>query len=103
MKVKKGDTVKILSGKERGKRGKVARVFTAESRLIVEGVNLKKKHRRSRRADRKGEVILLPSPVSASSVAVVCPSCGKPTRIGFERDTAGKRMRMCKECKAKFA
>ncbi|MEK7464904.1 MAG: 50S ribosomal protein L24 [Patescibacteria group bacterium] len=97
MKIRKGDTVKILSGKDRGKRGQVSRVFSERDRILVQGVNVKKKHRRARRQDRKGEIILLPAPIAASAAQVVCASCGKPTRIGYRID-AGKKVRVCKKC-----
>lgn len=98
MKIRKGDTVKILSGKDRGRRGKVVRVLPRARRLIVEGANLQKKHRRSRRQDRKGEIILLPAPLSASAVQLVCPKCGQPTRVGYQFGTDGKKFRACKQC-----
>ncbi len=100
MKIKKGDTVKILSGKDRGKRAKVTRVLPSDGRIMVEGVNLKKRHRRSRRQDKKGEIVLIPAPVSVSAVQVVCPACGKPTRVGYTWNEAGGRVRMCKKCRA---
>lgn len=102
MKIKKGDTVKVLSGKDRGQRGTVSRVLPAVLRVIVEGVNLRKKHRRSRRQDRKGEIILIPASLAASAVQVICPSCGKPTRVGYTGDASGKKMRSCKKCHARF-
>jgi len=98
MKVKTGDNVQILSGKDRGKRGKVTRVFPAANCVFVEGANLKKKHRKSRRQDRKGEIILIPGPIAASAVAVVCKSCGKPTRAGFLTDASGEKARICRRC-----
>lgn len=98
MKVRKGDTVRILSGKDRGKAAKILDVFPKTGRVLVEGVNLKKKHRRSRRQDRKGEIILIPAPLSASAVEIVCPSCGKPTRVGYGIDAAGQKVRRCKKC-----
>ncbi|MEK7108751.1 MAG: 50S ribosomal protein L24 [Patescibacteria group bacterium] len=97
MKIRKGDTVKILSGKDRGKRGQVSKVFSERDRILVQGINVKKKHRRARRQDRKGEIILLPAPIAASAAQVVCASCGKPTRIGYRID-AGKKVRVCKKC-----
>jgi len=100
MKIKKGDTVKILSGKDRGKRGKVVRVLPRESRLVVDGINLKKRHRRSRRQDRKGEIVLLPAPMAVSAVMLVCPSCGKPTRVGCRPGDDGVKHRVCKKCGA---
>lgn len=98
MKVRRGDTVKILSGKDRGRRGKVLRVLPRRERVLVEGVNLKKKHRRSRRQDKKGEIILLPAPLSISAVQLVCPQCGKPTRVGYGWNEAGSKVRKCKKC-----
>ena len=98
MKIRKGDTVKILSGKDRGKKAKVLRVFPHQERILVEGVNLKKKHRRSRRQDKKGEVMLFPVPISSSAVEVLCPSCGKPTRVGYSWNEAGNKVRKCKQC-----
>ncbi len=100
MKIKKGDTVKILSGKDRNKRGKVARVLPREFKVVVDGVNLKKKHQRSRRQDKKGQVILMPAPISASAVELVCPACGKPTRVGYRLNVTGKKVRYCKKCRA---
>ena len=100
MKIKKGDTVKVLSGKDRGKRGKVLAVFPRQGRALIEGANLKKRHRRSRRADRKGEVVLLPAPLAVSAVQLLCPRCGKPARIGYAWSEAGEKVRMCKKCKA---
>ena len=98
MKIKKGDTVKILSGKDRGKKAGVIRVLPKAGRIIVEGINLKKKHRRSRREDRKGEIILLPAPLASSAVELICPSCGKPTRVGYGSNEARQKVRICKKC-----
>lgn len=98
MKVKTGDQVQILSGKDRGKRGKVIRVFVREDRVLIEGLNIKKKHRKSRRQDRKGEIVLIPGPVAVSAVAVVCSSCGKPTRVGYATNANGAKNRICKRC-----
>ncbi|MBI4120433.1 MAG: 50S ribosomal protein L24 [Parcubacteria group bacterium] len=109
MKIKKGDNVKILSGKERGKTGKVIRVMPAlrrqrlwrratEAKAVVEGLNLHKKHARSRQAERKGEVVLVPGGLSLSKLALVCPQCGRATRVGYE--IAGdKKNRICKKCR----
>lgn len=98
MKIKKGDTVKILSGKDRGKKARVIKVLPRESRLVVEGVNLKKKHQRSRRQDKKGEIVLMPHPVAYSAVQLVCPSCGQPTRVGRKTGSDGRKGRVCKKC-----
>ena len=102
MKIKKGDTVKILSGKDRGKKAGVVRVLPKIRRIIVDGVNLKKKHRRSRREDHKGEIILIPAPLAVSAVELICPSCGKPTRVGYSSNEAKQKVRMCKKCGKEF-
>lgn len=83
MKIKKGDQVEIIAGKDRGKRGKVIQVLAAESRVVVEGANLIKRHRKPRKEGEKGERIERPAPLHVSNVMVVCPETGKPTRIGY--------------------
>lgn len=99
MKIKKGDNVIMLSGKDRGKKGKVTLVFPPADKLVVEGLNLVKKHIRPKQQGQKGQVINKERAVSASSVALVCKSCGKPTRIGYSIEGATK-LRICKKCKA---
>ncbi len=102
MNIKTGDMVKILSGKDRGTKAKVVRILPRDFLILVDGVNLKKKHRKSRRQDRKGEIVLVPAPLSLSSVQVICPSCGKPTRVGHAIDGSGAKMRVCKKCGKPF-
>ena len=102
MKIKKGDMVKVLSGKDRGMRAKVLAVLPDEGRVLVEGVNVKKKHRKSRRQDKKGEIVLMPAPVASSVVQIVCPSCGRPTRVGYRTDASGAKQRICKKCGQAF-
>lgn len=98
MKIKKGDTVKILSGKDRGRSAKVIQVFPKHEQVLIEGVNLKKKHQRPRRQDKKGEILLFPAPLPAAAVQVVCPACGKPTRVGYQWDESGTKVRKCRQC-----
>ncbi len=98
MKIRKGDTVKILSGKDRGARAKVIGVLPKESKVVVAGVNVKKRHRRARRQDRKGEIVLIPAPVAVSVVQLICPACGKPARVGARRGADGRRVRVCRKC-----
>lgn len=98
-KIKKGDTVKVMQGKDRGKTAKVASVFPEEGRLIVEGLNLKKRHLRPRKAGQKGEIIQIPAPMHISNVEIVCSSCGKATRVGYRLVENGK-VRICRKCKA---
>ena len=87
----------MLSGKDRGKNGKVLRSFPKEDKIVVEGLNLVKKHRRPKRQGQKGEVISVPRKVILSSVMLVCRHCKKPSRMGVKRE--GKKItRICKKC-----
>jgi len=97
MKIKKGDTVLVISGKCRGKTGRVLRAFPEERKILVEGVNLIKKHQRPRKADEKGQIIEMPSPIDVSNVKLICPKCGKATRVGY-KITEGNKYRICKKC-----
>lgn len=96
----------MLSGKDRGKIGKVVKVARETSKVIVEGLNLIKRHVRARRQGQKGQIIAKERMIALSSVALVCPSCGKPTRVGFHVGTGKNgavKTRMCKKCKAEIA
>lgn len=95
--IKKGDEVKVISGNDRGEKGKVISVLVGTGRIVVEGVNLKKKHVRPKRAGAKGEVVQIPAPLHISRVMLVCPKCGKPARVGFKVE-AQKKFRICKKC-----
>jgi large subunit ribosomal protein L24 len=97
MKIKKGDQVKILSGKDRGKQGKVLRVMPKEDKVVVENINIRKKHVRPRREGEKGQIVEIPAPLHISNVALICTKCGKPTRTGF-RFEENKKVRYCKKC-----
>ena len=97
MKLKKGDRVRVLVGKDRGDEGDVMRVFPRENKVIVEGVNVAKKHQRALRATMQAGIIDRDMPVPASNVALICSSCG-PTRIGY-RFEGTRKIRICKKCK----
>ena len=98
MKLRKGDRVEVLSGKERGERGTVMKVFPATNRVIVEGVNRAKRHQRATRAAMQGGIIDKDMPMHADSVAIVCATCG-PSRIGYRIDEAtGRKIRVCRKC-----
>ena len=102
-KVKKGDKVLVLAGKDRGKTGVVQRVISKKERVVVEGVNLVKKHVRPSRKYPKGGVITIPAPLHWSNVMVICPECNKPTRPRIEEKKEGKkvrRYRVCRRCGA---
>jgi large subunit ribosomal protein L24 len=96
MKLKKGDRVQVLSGKDRGRQGSIMRVFPKSNRVIVEGVNIAKRHQRATRATMQGGIIDKDMPVHVSSVAIVCPTDG-PTRIGYRVDGDAK-IRICRKC-----
>jgi len=97
LRVKKGDTVKILAGKDKGKQGKVLRVLPKEGRVIVEGLNIIKRHTRPSQANPQGRIVEKPAPLAASNVMVVCPGCNLLTRTNISRDS-GEAVRVCKRC-----
>jgi len=97
IKVKKGDEVIVLKGKDRGKKGKVIKVLPKEGRVVVEGLNLVKKHLRPKRQGEKGEIIAVPRAINVSNVALWCPTCGKGVRVGY-RIEGDKKIRICKKC-----
>jgi len=98
MKIKKDDQVLIISGKDRGKKGKILKVYPDSERILVEGANLKKKHQKPKKQGEKGQIVSLPGPIPVSNVKLICPRCGKPTRVGYELTEKGK-IRICKKCK----
>lgn len=105
MKIKTGDKVKILAGKDQGKTGKVLQVLPTLDKVSVEGVNILFKHMRPRKQGEKGQKIQFPSPVDISNVKLVCPKCSKDTRVGYTYLKASdskmkkKKVRICKKCK----
>ncbi len=101
MKIKKGDNVIILRGKDNGKKGKVGQVFSKEGKIIVEGLNMIKKHVRARKQGQKGQIISVERKIPVSAVQLICPKCGKKTRVGYVVRDSGKT-RMCKKCEAEF-
>jgi large subunit ribosomal protein L24 len=99
MKIKKGDKVKILAGKDRGKTGKVLSVFVDRQKISVEGINLLFKNMRPKKQNEKGQRIQFPAPLTISNVALICPKCGKITKIGYQIQADNKKTRICKKCK----
>lgn len=98
MKIKKGDNVLIISGKDKGRTGKIIRAIPRSLRILVEGINLNKKHVRPKREGEKGQVVEVPASLDISSVKIVCPKCGKATRTEYKIEK-GNKFRMCKKCK----
>lgn len=99
MRLKKGDKIKVLSGKDRGKSGKILAILNKESKVLLDGLNVYKKHKRGRRQGEKGEVVLVPRPLAASKVVLICPSCNRAARSGF-RFEGDKKVRFCRKCQA---
>ncbi len=101
MKIKKGDTVKVLSGNDKGKTGEVLEVIPKTQKVIVKGVNVRKRHVKPKRQGEEGGIIPVECSIDSSKVNVVCPKCNKPTRIGYlvEGDT---KVRVCKKCGSKI-
>ncbi len=97
MRIRKGDRVQVLHGKDRGKSGDVMRAIPSENKVIVEGVNISKRHSRPRRGTMQGGIIDKDMPMHVASVAIVCSNCG-PTRIGYRQDEQGRKLRVCKKC-----
>ena len=98
MKIRKNDTVLVIAGKDRGKKGKVRYAYPKEKRVMVEGVNFIKKHSRARGAARQAGVIEREAPIHASDVMLLCSKCNHPTRIGFRFLEGGKKVRICRIC-----
>ena len=99
MKIKKGDTVVILTGKENGKTGEVLECFPKENKVTVKNLNMIVKHKKPRSAQDKGGIVKLEGKIEVSNVMVICPSCNKATRVSMEM-TSDKKVRKCKKCGA---
>lgn len=97
MKIKINDTVLIISGKDRDKKGKVIKVFPEENRIVVEGANIRKKHVRPKKQGEKGQIVETAAPFSVSNVKLICSRCKKPTRVGYKVAEKNK-FRICKKC-----
>jgi large subunit ribosomal protein L24 len=101
MKIKKNDQVLIISGDDKGKKGKVIKSVPGTGRLLVEGINLVKKHVKPKKSGQKGQTIKTPNFISASKVKILCSKCGKGARIGFVVE-GDKKYRVCKKCGEKI-
>ncbi|MCQ2486778.1 MAG: 50S ribosomal protein L24 [Clostridia bacterium] len=100
--VKTGDEVVVINGKYHGQQGKVLAVAPSEGKVIVEGINIITKHVKPRRMGETGGLVKAESALYADKVQLICPECGKPTRVGHAIDKDGKKVRVCKKCNAQF-
>jgi large subunit ribosomal protein L24 len=96
--IKKNDMVLVISGKDRGKKGKVRRSLPRDNRIVVEGLNMIKRHSRARRAARQAGIVELEAPLHASNVMLLCSKCKKPARVGFRTLEDGRKVRFCRTC-----
>ena len=101
MRIKKGDTVKVLSGNDRGKTGEVLEIIPKTERVIVKGINIRKKHVKARKQGEESGIISVECPIHSSKVNVVCPKCGKATRIQYKIEK-NEKVRVCQKCGAKI-
>ena len=99
MKIKKGDTVQVLSGNDKGKKGEVLEVIPKDSKVVVKGVNVRKKHIKPRKQGDEGGILSIECAINSSKVNVVCPKCGKSTRVEYKIEN-DKKVRVCKKCGA---
>ncbi|MEK7571143.1 MAG: 50S ribosomal protein L24 [Patescibacteria group bacterium] len=101
MKLKSGDTVQIVRGKDNKKTGKIEKIFSKEQKVLVEGINQYKRHLKARTAGQKSEIITLTKPLPVANVMLLCPKCKKPTRVGYKLIKEAK-VRICKKCQAEL-
>ena len=104
-KIKKGDTVEVIAGKDLGERGEVQSVFPKEDRVVVQGVNILKKHQKAKQAGNRqvaAQIVEFSGPMHISNVMLVCPNCDKKTRVSFRFTEDGKKVRYCKHCNEEF-
>ncbi len=97
-KIRRGDTVQVIKGKDKGKKGNIIKIFHQENRALVEGINLFKKHKRKTRQDQQGGIVTIESPVSIFNLMFFCKHCSRAVRIGFRADKGKTKSRFCKSC-----
>ncbi|MCZ2846310.1 MAG: 50S ribosomal protein L24 [Candidatus Bathyarchaeota archaeon] len=101
MRLKKGDQVLIIKGKDRKRKGKILKTFSREKKVLVEGLNLRKRHLRPKKEREKGEIVEIPTPLDISKAKLICPMCKKLTKVGYKK-TGERKYRVCKKCKKEF-
>ena len=98
MKIRKDDTVLVIVGKDKGKKGRVRKALPKTEKILVDGINMVKRHSRARRGARQAGIIELEAPLRVSNVMLVCSKCGRPARVGFRFLEDGKKARICRSC-----
>ncbi|MFO8059537.1 MAG: 50S ribosomal protein L24 [Bacillota bacterium] len=98
LRIKTGDRVMVMTGKDKGRRGEVLRTLPRTGKLIIERINIVKKHQRATREMMQGGIIEQPAPMDASNVMLLCRNCGEPTRVGTRTLSSGRKVRYCKKC-----
>jgi len=101
LRIRKGDTVKVLSGNDKGKTGEVLEIIPKTNKIVVKGVNVRKKHVKARKQGEESGIISVECAIHSAKVNVVCPKCGKATKIGYSEEK-GEKVRVCKKCGAKI-
>jgi len=99
LKIKKGDIVQLIKGKDKGKKGKIISILPEGKRAIVEALNLAKKHKRQTRQDQQGGIVSIEAPISVSNLMLVCKNCNRPVRVGITVNKDNTKARFCKACK----
>ena len=101
MRIKKGDNVIVISGKDKGKKGKISRAIPEEEAVVIEGVNVRKKHQKAKKSGQKGQIVNISLPIHVSNVQIIDSKTGKPTRIGIKEE-GGKKIRYAKKSDLKI-
>lgn len=99
MKLKKGDTIIVMAGRDAARQGKIERVYAKQSTVMVDGVNMYKRHIKKSEQTPEGGIVELPRAINVSKVALLCPKCKKPTRVGYKIEKQ-KKIRICRKCSA---
>jgi large subunit ribosomal protein L24 len=102
MNIRTGDNVKVMSGREKGKTGRVMQAFPKEKTVVVEKLNIRTRHLPAR-GNNKGQRVEFSAPIQVANVMLICPKCSAPTRVGMAKLADGKKARVCKKCKEQFA
>ncbi|KKQ23624.1 MAG: 50S ribosomal protein L24 [Candidatus Roizmanbacteria bacterium GW2011_GWC2_37_13] len=101
MKIKKGDKIRVMAGKDKGREGKVEKVYKKSNKILISNINVYKRHVKKNEKMPQGGIVDVPRPLDASKVMLICPKCGKATRVGFKIEK-NKKLRVCKKCDSKI-